>query len=578
MTESVRDAARTYWVKRRRNSEAGNYPGSAGRANAYVSVGSARSGEQLIEALADALTERSVDRDWIQIGRDAMLPGAYGVGRSAWDLVAVRDEVPLAAVAFKAMGGTGMGKNINNRVQELTSIAFDVRRQYYGQELSRIRPYLGLFFILEESELMHKPVNRSAEAYRTLGDWETYEERLGATFKQFRSDGLYDGIAYCTSSIGDNPSLEEPYAQLSIDGFINSLAERVLSLAETQRTSGITAAVFREMLARRPDIQEVMTTLAPTEATGGPSGETSAEQARGAEETIQSEPEGASVEDFSLLFRAYVPADRLYATELGAFLSLFRGWVSGVRGRTIRQGGYETAAGRVYEFYLVGDARIDLAQERADFSSFLALCESDSSAAADRLVQDGMGRPQASAFADRCAKQVRRLNLDLKQERERRLLAISHDIESSLVDSGGHSEAVADQVRSVLEVLVPDISASTYGNILGAGQGLSRAGGGITINQQFIGKVEGIVNTSINGESSLASQAKELLALIDAYGGESASSLRSAVFEVEDKEAPSAKRRDAKKTLKGFLRQVGTLVYGVGVDVLEKYLESRVGA
>jgi hypothetical protein len=76
-----------------------------------------------------------------------------------------------------------------------------------------------------------------------------------------------------------------------------------------------------------------------------------------------------------LLLRIYVPSGRLYATETEKALSLFHDWLSRVRGYGIRQAGYQTAAGSMFEFVAnQGFAGVDLPREIADFSDFLDLC------------------------------------------------------------------------------------------------------------------------------------------------------------------------------------------------------------
>jgi serine/threonine protein kinase len=298
----------------------------------------------------------------------------------------------------------------------------------------------------------------------------------------------------------------------------------------------------------------------------------------GTTDSVGAENNPSGEDAVGLIFRVYVPSDRLYAAELDKFLSLFRGWLSGVRGHGIRQDGYETRAGKVYEFYLTeGSDDIDLDRERADFSEFLALCLTDPPAAASRLIREGMGRSEAASFASRYGREIRRLNLDLKQERERRILEVWHGIEYDLIDSDTYSEAVARQLRGLLEGLIPDLSADAYRNILEAGRWSGQAVIEININQQVIDKVEGAVIQNVSGTVNLGPRAQDLLKLIDDYGGAATGSLRTALHEVEDRDAPSARRHDAKKKLMTFLCQVGEIAKDVAVDVLEKYLESKVG-
>ncbi|MFJ4918424.1 PaeR7I family type II restriction endonuclease [Streptomyces sp. NPDC088725] len=214
MTELVKEAARTIWVMRER------------RDTQQVRVSNPYGA--LVAAVVDSLTTRGIDSAWIRIGRAAELPGSYGLGRSAWDISIFRDDIPLAAVTFRSLSGPGYGNNFNNRIQELTGNAFAVR-QHDGQSIEKFRPYLGLFFIIQEGEGANRPTRRSRGSTTETVWGPSYKEQLGETFAQFRSDGLYDGIAYVSASTDENPSLEEPRPDMPVNGFIDALVTRVLS-------------------------------------------------------------------------------------------------------------------------------------------------------------------------------------------------------------------------------------------------------------------------------------------------------------------------------------------------------------
>jgi hypothetical protein len=67
------------------------------------------------------------------------------------------------------------------------------------------------------------------------------------------------------------------------------------------------------------------------------------------------------------------------------------------------------------------------------------------------------------------------------------------------------------------------------------------------------------------------------LTLIDRFGGDDAVALRSAVHELEDTDAPLADRTDARRLLKKFLGRLAGTVHDVGFDLLQKYLEKKLG-
>ena len=89
----------------------------------------------------------------------------------------------------------------------------------------------------------------------------------------------------------------------------------------------------------------------------------------------------------NLLFRIYIPSGRLYAAEASRLLSLFREWLITTRGYGVRQSGYHTASGEMYEFFVDGSvAQTDLSEEFDNFSDFLTLCSEDAPAAAHDII------------------------------------------------------------------------------------------------------------------------------------------------------------------------------------------------
>jgi len=279
-----------------------------------------------------------------------------------------------------------------------------------------------------------------------------------------------------------------------------------------------------------------------------------------------------------LIFRVYVPAGRLYASEAERLFSMFREWVSDVRGHGIRQDGYQTRAGKVYEFYTnenVTDS--DMPNELANFSEFLSLCVRDPPRATDQLLEVGLSRDASSRLVARYGREIRRMSLDLRYEREQRVLAIRHSLESELIDEVRGSESLANQIAAIVSSLIPEPSPVDAPGMLQPALSSSRIPLTLNVNQQFITAVESRVAQNIQGIVNLGPSAKELLDLIRAYGGKEATILESAVYELEDPDARRADRVGAKRRLKKFLRWLSATVQGVATDMLEKYVEGKVG-
>ncbi|MFF4288703.1 hypothetical protein ACFY0R_25885 [Streptomyces sp. NPDC001633] len=281
----------------------------------------------------------------------------------------------------------------------------------------------------------------------------------------------------------------------------------------------------------------------------------------------------------NLLFRVYVPSGRLYATEADRLLALFHDWLTQVGRHSVRQDGYSTSAGRVYEFF--GDQNLlpqEMSRHFSDFSHFLDLCATDPDAAEDELSTRGLARNSASDIVTRYGKSVRRINTDLRHERESRMLAIRHRLESELLDVAEGGEISSTQLDSFVHNLTPN--TSTF-NPLASLSSLPEmhipSAAPFTVHQQVFNNLQGTVIQSVQGTVNLGPEAKELLRLIAIHGGADGAALETAVHELEDPDARQAERLGAKAKLSAFLLRVRDTIEAAGRSALQKYLESKLG-
>lgn len=291
-----------------------------------------------------------------------------------------------------------------------------------------------------------------------------------------------------------------------------------------------------------------------------------------------------------LLFRLYVPSGRLYAQEVETLLGLFRDWL-GQTGRTgIRQEGYSTNAGQVFEFFTAeAEPEGGMSRYFQDFSNFLDSCVSSPEAAISQLTIIGLNESAAARVVSRFGTQARRLTLDLKQRREERALALKHQFENLLMETEGLENGELD---AVIDALLPPPSLS--GIALRARAADVGLVGGLTasnavppelprqptvvnFNPQFFHDVAGPVVQNIQGTVNLGPEAHQLLDLVTQFGGTERGQLESAVYELEDAGARPEDRVVARGRLKRFLADLGNRGLEIGLDVLQKYVEHKVG-
>ncbi|MEV6281959.1 hypothetical protein [Kribbella sp. NPDC051770] len=281
-------------------------------------------------------------------------------------------------------------------------------------------------------------------------------------------------------------------------------------------------------------------------------------------------------QDRHLLFRIYVPSGRLYADEAATLLGLFQDWLTQTGRSAVRQDGYKTPAGQVYEFFSSeAQPAGDLTRQFQDFSEFLDACADEPEEAIAQLTGSGVAVANAERMVSRYGKLTRRLHLDLRHAREERLMMLRHELESELLDDG---EANGPNLLTLVEGLVPPI-ANVATAILSPGidAPVVSPALNVTINQQVIGQVTGHVMQSLQGTIHLGAEAKEILELIDRFAGSEKADLESAVHELEDSDARSSDRLVARQKLRRFLASLGSKAGGMALATLQKYLEHRLG-
>ncbi|MER0172106.1 MAG: hypothetical protein DU489_16240 [Nitrosomonas sp.] len=283
----------------------------------------------------------------------------------------------------------------------------------------------------------------------------------------------------------------------------------------------------------------------------------------------------------NLLFRLYVPSGRMWSNETDRLLQLFREYLSNVGHISVRLDQQRTDKGIIYEFH-GGDYKGEngLSKEFAEFTQFLDLCVRDQSAAETILANKSVDAKKVSEILTRYSKEAKRLHVDLKHERERKILGIQQRLESELIDEIA-GDVDWNAISQLVELTVPSIRGTgaslMIGNPSHGFEAHNKANITLNINPQIIATVNGIVAQEINGNQNFGIQGQELLELVQKYGETKASELTSAVCEIEDKNVPKPDRLKAGQKLKKFLIEVARKGGDVATGVLQKYIENQLG-
>ncbi len=194
------------------------------------------------------------------------------------------------------------------------------------------------------------------------------------------------------------------------------------------------------------------------------------------------------------------------------------------------------------------------------------------------MLARGLDQRTVEDIVHKYAKEAQRLYVDLKQERERKILSIRHRLESELTDYV-QDNAEWGAINEMVDQLVPRLSgvANALGIVGGVGSADKSRAMTINIETQVIGNVQGIVAREVSGNSSIGIQADELLTMIRTFGGSKAAQLASDVYELEDKDAKAENRLTARQRLKGFLHGLSGKASDKAVETMLAYVQSALG-
>lgn len=272
-----------------------------------------------------------------------------------------------------------------------------------------------------------------------------------------------------------------------------------------------------------------------------------------------------------LLFRIYVPNKKLWSNEFDKFITLFREYASVISGKELIIKQQRTDIGVVCSLYSqnkdIDEQEINILY--SEFSNFMDICAINPSEASKIINKSKLPQEQRDTIFQKYIKEAQRLQLDIKHERELKLLQIKQCLELELQEVSINDE-LTNYINQKVPIALSDSSfsrhKSTHTQI-------------ININPQIIGKVEGVVSRVVNGGIELSNEEREICKLIELYSAKATEveSLKSAIYELRDNAISKDEKKMAWQKLYGFIGKIGDKIGDVGVSLLSKYLEQKIG-
>src|SRR5680860_1396594 len=207
LTERFQDAVQQFWTGR---DDALQRQISEGKVDAGAR-GTVTAGRHMsaIEALVvDLLEEAGVERP-----------------RRGWGVVVVSEMQLISDIGFKSQGGPSFGNNYNNRVEEAVGNAGDIWTAFREGHLGTSRPFLGYFFLLEDTARVHSPVTVRAPYFPTdpaFGN-ASYARRYAILCRRLVLERLYDATCLTLATRETPTRVSHPEDSLSFERFAAQL-------------------------------------------------------------------------------------------------------------------------------------------------------------------------------------------------------------------------------------------------------------------------------------------------------------------------------------------------------------------
>jgi hypothetical protein len=158
------------------------------------------------------------------------LPGYFRPTKK-WDIIAIRNGRLCAVIEMKSQVGPSFGNNFNNRTEEALGNAIDLWTAYRTGVLGTQQPWLGYFFLLEETAGSTRPVGVAKSAFPAMGEFNntSYAKRYELLFRRLLTEGHYSATALVLSPRGTEGRYSEPDIVLSIERFVKALYAHLIS-------------------------------------------------------------------------------------------------------------------------------------------------------------------------------------------------------------------------------------------------------------------------------------------------------------------------------------------------------------
>jgi hypothetical protein len=278
-----------------------------------------------------------------------------------------------------------------------------------------------------------------------------------------------------------------------------------------------------------------------------------------------------------LLFRAYVPSGQIWETEFDRMLTLFKDFLVRVANADVRLESNRTPYGVSYAFFGEGVTPQQAAANFEEFTTLLNVAVTDADAAETILSERyALGRREIASIITRYAKEARRLHVDIRHERQRKVLSIRQQLESEL------SDVVPPLAMREIEGIV-DATLPQSLDVVPAGRRpvnlnlFEKPQISFSFTDQQVQRLDSIVSREVQGTIALLPDERQFLEIIEKHGANDSRDLTTAFYQLRDPGTSVAERVTTAQRLRTFLLNVGDAITKAEFVILKEYIERALG-
>lgn len=230
LRDQIARAVSHYWATRSRQSAQQRQGSRADQGLRSAVTGGAQM-DGFVDLFANATQAAGVPSTSIFRKKRLDLPGFFRPTKE-WDLLVIHEGRLLAVVEAKSQVGPSFGNNFNNRTEEAMGSALDIWTAFReGAFADSPQPFLGYFFMLEDSKRSRSPVRVDEPHFHVFPEFKgaSYMKRYELFCRKLVRERHYSAAAFITSrsDTGLNGMYTEPADDLRVDAFVKSLSTQV---------------------------------------------------------------------------------------------------------------------------------------------------------------------------------------------------------------------------------------------------------------------------------------------------------------------------------------------------------------